>query len=180
MKTERLILRRWTEADIEPFARLNKDPVVMEHFPSTLTFEQSLASYQRFQKHFEKYGWGLWAVEVPGLCPFIGFIGLNTVEFTAPFTPAVEIGWRLAKEHWRRGYATEGALRVLAYAFETAKLDEVVSFTTTTNIASQAVMKKIGMHHDPKDDFDHPRLPIGHKLSRHVLYRLKNKRVASS
>ena len=144
----------------------------MEHFPSVRSFEESLANYSAILQHFATYGWGLWATEVINVAPFIGFIGLNTVEFDAPFTPAVEIGWRLNVDHWGKGYATEGALATLAYAFTTAKLDELVAFTATTNMRSQAVMKKIGMHHDPNGDFTLPHHAADLKHCHQVLYRL--------
>jgi 3-dehydroquinate dehydratase/shikimate dehydrogenase len=173
IKTARLILRPWRQEDLEPFATLNADPKVMEYFPSVLTSEESNDSAHRISSKIETQRWGLWAVSVPGVADFIGFIGLAVPSFEAPFTPAVEIGWRLAYDHWGKGYATEGAKAVLEYAFETLKLSEVVSFTALPNKRSQHIMEKIGMHHDPKDDFDHPKLPQGHWLKRHVLYRLK-------
>ena len=117
-------------------------------------------------------GFGLWALEIPGVAPFAGFVGLSVPGFTAPFTPCVEIGWRLAAAHWGRGYATEAARAVLAHAWDVVGLDEVVSFTTAGNDRSRAVMTRIGMRYDPADDFDHPRLPPGHPLRRHVLYRV--------
>jgi 3-dehydroquinate dehydratase/shikimate dehydrogenase len=130
------------------------------------------------QAKIEERGWGWWAATIPGIADFIGFIGLNNIDkltFSAHFTPAVEIGWRLAFNYWGKGYATEGAKAVLTYGFETLKLGEIVSFTAVQNMRSRRIMEKIGMHHDPKDDFDHPKLPEGHALRRHVLYRLKQK-----
>jgi RimJ/RimL family protein N-acetyltransferase len=114
----------------------------------------------------------LWAVEIPNITSFAGFIGLSVPRFEAPFTPCVEIGWRLAAEYWGLGYATEGARVVLDFAFDPLGLDEVVSFTASGNLRSRRVMEKIGMAHDPADDFDHPMLPEGHRLRRHVLYRM--------
>jgi RimJ/RimL family protein N-acetyltransferase len=172
LKTPRLILRRWRDSDREPFAALNADPEVMEHFPATLSREESDAAVQRFEEHFSRKGFGLWAVEVVGGAPLIGFTGLVTVPFYAPFTPAVEVGWRLAREHWGHGYATEAATGALRFGFEEASLREIVSFTTPGNVRSQRVMQKLGMHRDPGDDFDNPRIPDGHPLRRHVLYRL--------
>lgn len=174
IKTERLILRPWREEDLEPFAQLNADSRVMEYFPATLTRQESDALAQRIIAKLEEQGWGLWAVSHPGTAEFIGFIGLAKPTFTAHFTPTVEIGWRLAYEYWGQGYASEGAIEVLKYGFETLQLPEIVSFTTTQNMRSRAVMKRIGMHYDPKDDFDHPKLPEGDRLSRHVLYRLNS------
>lgn len=174
LTTDRLILRPWGEADLEPFALMNADPRVMEHFPGVMSPEDSERSYKTFMRHFEKYGWGFWAAHLKQANEFIGLIGIANIDFTAPFTPAVEIGWRLSFEHWGKGYASEGALASLKFGFETLNLDEIVSFTAEQNIRSQAVMERIGMHRDPKDDFDHPRLSAGHRLRRHVLYRLKS------
>ncbi|MBA3723100.1 MAG: GNAT family N-acetyltransferase [Parachlamydiaceae bacterium] len=176
IKTDRLILRPWKEQDLEVFAKLNADSRVMEYFPSTLNREESDQLANRMQAKIAERGWGCWAVSAPGIANFIGFIGLNSVEkatFDAPFTPAVEVGWRLATDYWGRGFATEGALAALKYGFETLNLDEIVSFTATQNKRSMQVMERIGMHHDSKDDFDHPKLPDGHHLKRHVLYRLQ-------
>ena len=172
LRTVRLVLRRWREADRTPFATLNADPVVTEHFPAPLRPEESDALVDRIEAGFEERGWGLWAVEIPGRAAFAGFIGLNPATFDAPFTPAVEVGWRLAREHWGRGYATEGALGALTFGFDALALDEIVSFTTHGNARSRRVMERLGMHRDPADDFDHPNLPEGDPLQPHVLYRL--------
>lgn len=173
LRTERLVLRRWTTADREPFAALNADPVVMEHFPATLSTLQSDALADRIEHDFDRFGYGLWAVEVPGLTPFAGYVGLADATFDAPFTPAIEIGWRLARAAWGRGIATEAARAVLQLAFTDLRLGEVVSMTATTNLRSQAVMVRLGMHRDPGDDFEHPRVPEDSPLRRHVLYRLR-------
>lgn len=176
IKTERLILRPWREEDLVPFVQLNADQRVMECFPAPLSQEETMQMMQRFQSKIEKNGWGLWAVEVPSIAPFIGFIGLNPVEretCPVPFAPAVEVGWRLAYDYWGKGFATEGALASLKFGFEDLQLPEIVSFTATQNLRSMAVMKKIGMHRDPLEDFDHPHVPEGHVLKKHVLYRLK-------
>jgi 3-dehydroquinate dehydratase/shikimate dehydrogenase len=173
IKTERLILRPWEEGDLKPFAELNADPRVREYFPNLLSREESDQSAKRMSDHIEKKGWGFWAASLIETGEFIGFIGLEDVYFKAPFTPAVEIGWRLAFKHWGKGYATEGALAALKYGFETLKLKEIVSFTPVQNKRSRHVMEKIGMTHDPKDDFDHPKLPEDHPLRRHVLYKIK-------
>lgn len=172
IKTERLILRPWKEEDLEPFARLNADPSVREFFPSVLTREESDASVRVISAHIERYGWGFWAVSLIQTGEFIGFIGLEDVYFQAHFTPAVEIGWRLAFEHWGKGYATEGARASLKYGFEELGLERIVSFTAVQNMKSRAVMEKIGMHRDEKDDFDHPKVPEGDPLRRHVLYQI--------
>lgn len=171
IETPRLRLRRWREADREPFARMNADPVVMEHFPSVLTAAESDAMLDRVRSHFDEHGFGPWAVEVKDLVPFAGFVGLLVPRFEASFTPCVEIGWRLAAAHWGSGYATEGALAALEFGFDHANLHEIVSMTTVGNHRSRRVMERLGMTRSPEDDFDHPMLPPGHLLSRHVLYR---------
>ena len=171
LRTERLLLRAWRASDREPYAALNADPVVMEHFPAPLTQEESDAHVDRLLAAFDEHGWGLWAVEVPGAAEFIGFIGLSVPRFDAHFTPCVEVGWRLARTAWGRGYAPEGAREALRFAFEELALDEVVSFTSVANTNSRRVMEKIGMTHDPADDFDHPTLPPDSPIRRHVLYR---------
>ena len=172
IQTERLTLRPWCQEDLEPFAALNADSRVMECFPSVLSRQESEQMMKRMQAKIEEQGWGLWAVSIPGVSNFIGFIGLSEPSFNAHFTPTVEVGWRLAYDFWEKGYATEGALKALEYGFETLNLKEIVSFTTTQNHRSIKVMKKIGLHHDPVDDFDHPKLAENHPLKRHVLYRL--------
>lgn len=172
LQTARLILRRWRDSDREPFAAMNADPEVMEHFPSTLTRERSDAMVDWLGGLFDAKGFGLWAVEVVQTGEFIGFTGLAPVPFEAPFTPAVEVGWRLARHAWGQGYATEAARAALAYGFDAVGLTEVVSMTSTTNLRSQAVMRKLGMTRDPADDFDHPRVLDNDRLRRHVLFRL--------
>jgi RimJ/RimL family protein N-acetyltransferase len=172
LTTERLLLRSWKDSDRAPYAALNADPEVMEHFLAPLTRAESDAMIDRVSAFLEEHGFGLWAVEVRGTGQFIGFVGLAIPTFEAPFLPGVEIGWRLAKDAWGNGYATEGARAVLAHAFGPVGLAEVLSFTATTNKPSQRVMERIGMTHDEAGDFDHPRLPDGHPLQRHVLYRI--------
>jgi RimJ/RimL family protein N-acetyltransferase len=178
LHTDRLLLRRWRATDREPFACINADPRVMEYFPATLTREESDAGIDRVEAHFACHGFGVWAAELRGTGELIGFIGLNLPEFEAPFTSqstaAVEIGWRLAAEHWGKGLATEGARAALHDAFTELRLQEVVSFTTVNNQRSRRVMEKLGMTRNPADDFDHPAVPEGHPLRRHVLYRLRN------
>lgn len=172
LTTARLILRRWRASDRDPFRALNADPRVMEFFPSLLTPEESDAAITRVERHFDRHGFGLYAAELIETQTFIGFIGISVPAFEAPFMPAVEIGWRLAYDYWGRGLATEGAGAVVRYAFETLKLDSLVSFTATANLRSRRVMEKIGMARDAAEDFDHSSLPEGHPLRRHVLYRL--------
>lgn len=171
--TERLRLREWREEDFEPFARLNADPRVMEFFPETWTREETAAGMQRARAHFARHGFGFWAAELKETGAFAGFIGLAVPAFEAHFTPCVEIGWRLAVEYWGRGLATEGARASLRYGFEVLGLREIVSFTTVRNVRSRRVMEKLGMTHDPADDFDHPRIAEGHPQRRHVLYRAR-------
>jgi RimJ/RimL family protein N-acetyltransferase len=169
--TERLILRRWQESDRKPFARMNADLRVMKFFPATLSARESDSFADRIGAHFQQHGFGLCAAELRGDGSFIGFIGLNVPQFQAQFTPCVEIGWRLAADYWGQGLATEGAQAILDYGFETLRLNEIVSFTVPSNRRSRRIMEKLGMTHDPADDFDHPQLPAGHALRRHVLYR---------
>lgn len=177
LRTERLLLRRWTDADRAPFAALNGDPRVMAHFPAVLDAAASDALVERIEQGFERNGFGLWAVERCDNGEFIGFVGLSRPSFTAHFTspedPAVEVGWRLAADAWGHGYASEAAAAALAFGFEHLALDEIVSFTAEGNLASRRVMERIGMTHAPADDFDHPALPAGDRLSRHVLYRAR-------
>ena len=172
LRTERLVLRRWGSADRAPFARLNADPDVMRYFERPLTRDESDTFIDLIDQQFEERGFGLWAVEVPGRSPFIGYVGLSVPKFAAHFMPAVEIGWRLDRPFWGCGYATEAAFAVLADGFERVRLHEIVSFTSPLNLPSIRVMKRIGMSHDPADDFDHPSVREGHPLRRHVLYRL--------
>ncbi len=170
IRTARLLLRDWKDEDLEPFAALNLDPAVREFFPSLETREESAAGMARARAHLAERGYGMWAAEVPGVAPFIGFIGLHFPHLPPPFEPKVEIGWRLAKEHWGHGYATEGALASLKWGFEVSKLEEIVAMTAVTNKRSWSVMEKLGMQR--ADDFNHPGVPAGHPLERHVMYRL--------
>ncbi|MGD9511684.1 MAG: GNAT family N-acetyltransferase [Geminicoccaceae bacterium] len=173
LTTARLLLRPWRDADLAPFAALNADRRVMEHFPGPLGRPASDTLATEIQADLERNGFGLWAVEVPGVASFIGFVGATEPDFEAPFTPAIEIGWRLAFEHWGKGYATEAARAVVAHAFGPLGLAELVSFTVPANRRSRAVMERLGMTRAPADDFDHPKLPEGHPLRRHVLSRLR-------
>ena len=172
-ETKCLILREWKDSDIPAFAAMNQDPEVMEFFPSTSDLEGTKALVQRIRQHFKTHGFGAFAVELKATGEFIGFVGLMTPSFEAHFTPCVEIGWRIAKNFWNQGYATEAAKMVLRLAFEKYGLKEVVSFTAAVNKRSMRIMEKIGLQHDPQDDFDHPKLDKAHPLARHVLYRLK-------
>ncbi|GGS66604.1 GNAT family N-acetyltransferase [Nonomuraea spiralis] len=172
LRTERLTLRPWQPSDLAPFAELNADPQVMEHFPATLTRQESDAFAAASDELISRQGWGRWALEVTATGEFIGFTGLHRPVFEAAFMPAVEIAWRLRRAAWGHGYATEAAGAALGHAFDRLGLDEVVSFTATVNLRSSAVMRRLGMTHDAAGDFDHPVLPPGHRLRRHVLYRL--------
>ena len=173
LRTPRLVLREWRDEDRAPFAALNADPRVMEHFPTALTREQSDTLVDALSAAMTRNGFGFWAVEVPGIASFVGFVGLSIPSFEAPFTPCVEIGWRIAYEHWDKGIATEGARASLDAAFSELGLAEVVAFTVPGNTRSRRVMERLGMRHDPRDDFDHPRVAEGHALRRHVLYRVR-------
>ncbi|CAN5482526.1 GNAT family N-acetyltransferase [soil metagenome] len=172
--TERLVLRGWRESDRAPYAVLNADPEVMRHFPSTLTREQSDQMVDRIEAAWTSTAHGLWAVERIDRGEFIGFVGLAAPTWVTDFTPCIEVGWRLARQHWGQGYAPEAALAALAYGFEHVELpnDEIVSFTTKENAKSQRVMEKIGMHLDPSREFDHPLTPGWHE-QRHVLYSIE-------
>jgi RimJ/RimL family protein N-acetyltransferase len=172
LSTARLLLRQWRAADREPWARLNGDAHAMRFYPSVLDRAASDALADRFAARLAEQGWGLWAVELRDGAPFIGSVGLNVPTFNAHFMPAVEVGWRLLPEHWGNGYATEAARFAVRFGFERLGLDEVVSFTTSVNEPSRRVMERLGMTHDPADDFDHPALPDW-PLRRHVLYRLR-------
>jgi RimJ/RimL family protein N-acetyltransferase len=172
LKTPRLLLRRWRDSDRLPFQKINADARVMEFMPEQLTPEASDELFDRAESHFIQHGFGPFAVEYLEQNAFIGFIGLSIPNFDAPFMPAVEIGWRLAFDYWGRGLATEGARAALGCGFEELKLKSVVSFTVPGNFRSRRVMEALGMTHDASGDFDHPRLPEGHPLRRHVLYRI--------
>jgi len=180
LKTERLILREWNEADREPFAQMNADSRVMEYLGETMSRQQSDAVADRIEAHFKAHGFGLCAADLAESGEFIGFIGLAVPTFEAAFTPCVEIGWRLAAEYWGAGLATEGAREIVRYAFEELGLAELVSLTAIGNERSRRVMAKLGMTHDAAENFDHPRIPAGDPLRRHVLYRLTREKWINS
>ncbi len=165
------MLRDWCIADYGPFADLNADPRVMEHFPSVLSRNESDKLAADIQRRIEENGWGFWAVEEKETGRFIGFVGLNQPQLQLPFTPCVEVGWRLAKEYWGKGYATEAGRKAIEYAFEFLNLPEVVAFTATKNVRSQAVMARLGMT-NAHENFDHPAVPIESGLREHVLFRI--------
>lgn len=170
LRTERLVLRGWRDEDRDDWAALNADPEVMEFFPATLDRAAADAALDRFSVALDDRGWGLWAVEHGGR--FLGFTGLNPVGFDAAFAPAVEVGWRLRRDAWGAGFASEAARAAVSYAFDILELPELVSFTTAGNVRSRAVMERLGMRHDPADDFEHPNVPPDSPLRQHVLYRL--------
>ncbi len=180
LRTERLVLRGWRDNDLDPFAALNADPEVMEFMPRLLSRSECEAIIGRIRDYFDRNGFGWWAVEVPGKAPLVGFVGISVPSFEAHFTPCVEIGWRLARAHWGQGYATEAARAAIAFGFEQAGLDEIVSFTAVINRRSQSVMQRLGMTRDPAEDFDHPTLSMEHPLCRHVLYRARRRKWKSS
>lgn len=171
LKTDRLVLRQWTEDDFLPFSEMCSDKDVMEFFPKTQTQKESYAMGEKIQSLINDRGWGFWAVEVPNQNKFIGFVGLHTPTDSMPFSPCVEIGWRLAKQHWGKGYATEAANETLKFAFNTLKLNEVVSFTTLANFRSRTVMQKLGMR-DSGQNFMHPDIEASNPQCEHVLYKI--------
>jgi RimJ/RimL family protein N-acetyltransferase len=170
-ETERLRLRQWRKSDLKPFAAMNADPQVMEFFPSPLTRRESDSMAEKLRALIEQRGWGFWAVEIPGVAPFIGVVGLHVAPAALPFAPCVEIGWRLAAAYWGQGHATEAARGVLRVGFEQLELPEIVSFTSVLNQRSRAVMERIGMQHRG-ELFEHPSVPVGSPLRPHILYRL--------
>lgn len=171
LRTARLVLRPWRESDRAPFAAMNADPKVMEHFPGVNTREESDVGFDRIVAKLAAQGFGLWAVEIVGGAEYIGFVGLNPADELMG-RPVLEIGWRLAADHWGRGYATEGARASLAHAFDVLGQDEIVSFTTGANKRSRHVMEKLGLTRRPEDDFDHPRVPVTWSGRRHVVYAI--------
>jgi RimJ/RimL family protein N-acetyltransferase len=174
-RTERLLLRRWRDEDLAPFADLNADDQVMAHFPAPLSRAESDGLAARADAHLAEHGWGLWAVEVttgPDTGRFAGFTGLAVPTFEASFTPGTEVGWRLARGAWGHGYASEAGRAALKIGFDELGLPEIVSFTSLENVRSLAVMARLGMTRDAAGDFDHPRVPVGHRLRRHALCRL--------
>lgn len=176
-ETDRLLLRQWRDSDKEPFSALNADPRVMEYFPSILSKTESDSVADRCKSLIADRGWGFWAVELKESKRFIGFVGLHVPSDDLPFSPCVEIGWRLGYEHWGKGYATEAALKSLYVGFQLLMLDEIVSFTALSNLRSQAVMKRIGM--TITETFEHPALPYESPLRQHCLYRLTGKQYAA-
>jgi RimJ/RimL family protein N-acetyltransferase len=169
--TARLRMRQWRAADRGPFAAINADPIVMEHFPSPLTREQSDATVDHCERFLGEHGWGPWAAEIKATGELIGFVGLNIPSNDLPVSPCVEVLWRLARTHWNHGYATEAARGALYIGFEVAQLEQIVAFTVIANHRSQSVMKRLGMTRDA-DTFEHPSIPAGHALRSHCNFRL--------
>lgn len=172
-RSARLLLRQWQPEDADPFAALNADGEVMRYFPSVLNAEESAHLLAKLQQHWQDHHFGVFALELQAQKKFIGFAGLATVTFAAPFTPCVELAWRIARPFQNQGYATEAALAVCDFAFGTLGLNSLVAFAVPENLPSRRVMEKIGMRHNAAEDFEHPCLPEGHALRRHVLYRLE-------
>ncbi|MDB2682891.1 GNAT family N-acetyltransferase [Alphaproteobacteria bacterium] len=173
LETERLILRQWQDDDLDPFTRINRDPLIMEYFPRPLDKKATEKLVKRFQAHFKKYGYGFYAIELKESGDFIGFVGLGNVEIDVPFKPAVEFAWRLDYSHWGKGYATEAALAVANHAFTTLELKELVAYTVFDNVRSIHVMEKLGMKLDKKGDFHYPGFSKDSPLAKHVLFRMK-------
>jgi RimJ/RimL family protein N-acetyltransferase len=172
LRTQRTLLRNWVDADLEPWVAMNADPEVRRYFSFVATRKQALAEAQRARTSLTRRGWGPWVLEVPGVLPFAGFVGLFVPAWSAHFTPAVEIGWRLPREAWGQGYASEAAAAAAAFALDMLQLDELVAITSPDNLPSRRVMTRIGMQHDTEGDFAHPAIAADHPLNRQVLYRL--------
>jgi RimJ/RimL family protein N-acetyltransferase len=172
LRTRRLILRRWKESDLLPFIRINADPRVMEFMLGTMTEEETRQSVEHMKKHFDARGFGRWAVEIADSEKFIGFVGISIPSYPLAFSPCVEVAWRICAEEWGKGYAPEAGNEAMRDGFERVGLQEIVSFTTLTNLKSRRVMEKLGMRYCPSEDFNHPMVPADHRLLRHVLYRM--------
>ena len=171
LETERLKLRQWKNSDLPAFSEMNADPIVMKYFPNTLSEDESNAIANKCKDLISKRSWGFWAVEIEEEKEFIGFVGLHKTSYDLPFTPCVEIGWRLGKKYWGKGYATEAAFEALKFAFEELKLSEVYSFTSVSNMQSWSVMERLNMQ-NLKKNFEHPMVPERHPLREHVLYKI--------
>jgi RimJ/RimL family protein N-acetyltransferase len=172
LHTRRCVLRQWKDTDVAPWCAMNADADVRRWFTSIASEEQARLEAGRCRDAIAQRGWGMWALEVPGAFPFAGFVGLNVPHYDAPWVPAVEIGWRLARAAWGQGLATEAAQAALGFGFTDLALREIVAITVPGNAPSQRVMARLGMAHDESGDFDHPKIDAQHPLRRHVLYRL--------
>lgn len=175
LHTKRCVLRQWKASDFAPWAEMNADPEVRRYFPYVATEAQAHGEAERCRDALAQRGWGMWALELPGMLPFAGFVGLNVPHYDAPWVPAVEIGWRLARAAWGQGFATEAAQAVLDFGFERLGLSEIVAITVPSNAPSRRVMARLGLQRDEAGDFDHPRVEVGHPMQRHVLYRAARK-----
>lgn len=173
LETDRLILRSWRAEDLEPFYNLCADPVVMEYFPALLSREEAQAMIDRMVTNQKNDGYSFMPCVRKDTGQMIGFVGLSYFTKPTHFSPCVEVGWRLDKDHWGLGFAPEAAKACLHYAFDILKVPEVIAMTAVPNLKSRKVMEKIGMTYNPSDDFDHPSVDDGHWLKRHVLYRIK-------
>jgi len=176
LRTSRTLLRAWRDDDLPAWVAMNADPAVRRYFSSLQTETEALGEAGRIRANLARRGWGVWALEIPGKLPFAGFVGLNVPAFEAPFMPTVEMGWRLPVAAWGQGWASEAAAAAAAFGFEVLGLDELVAFTTVGNQPSRRVMARLGMQHDPADDFEHPTVPEGHAFRPHVMYRLSRSR----
>ena len=172
LRTPRVLLRQWKDSDLDAWAVMNADPEVRRYFHSVLSPEEALGEAARIRANIAQRGWGMWALEVPGVHPFAGFVGLSLPGYAAPWMPAVEVGWRLAPAAWHKGYATEGAMAALHFAFTQLELPEVVAMSVPTNLPSHGVMERMGMVRDPAADFDHPLVPAGSAFKRLILHRI--------
>ncbi len=171
IKTQRLLLRQWRLTDFNLFAEINSSKTVMKYFPNTLSRSQSDEFATNIQQQISEKGWGFWAVEIPSVCEFIGFVGLNKPVYQLPFSPCIEIGWRLSEKYWSQGFATEAAQAALVIAFKQLALTEVVAFTSRLNTPSEKVMQRLNMQ-NTKTTFEHPKVPYGHILREHLLYKI--------
>lgn len=171
IETDRLVLRSWGEGDLVPFSKMNSDKAVMEYLPKCLSYDETVQFYHRIVDEHKTFGYGLYAVALKSTGKFIGYTGFHNFDFDAEFSPGIEIGWRLAKEYWNQGYATEAAKACIDYARSRRMFDKIYSFTSVSNLRSERVMQKIGMEHE--GFFQHPSLPDGHRLKEHTFYKLK-------
>lgn len=172
LRTPRTVLRAWKDSDLPAWCEMNADAEVRKHFPSVHTEAEAVGEADRIRAQIAQHGWGFWALEVPGVTPFAGVVGLLVPAYEAHFVPCVEIGWRLARGTWGNGYAIEAARAAARFAFDVLDQDEIIAITVPANTPSRKVMERLGMRHDAAGDFDHPRVPEGHPMRRHVLYRL--------
>lgn len=175
LRTSRLLLRQWKDSDADPWAAMNADPKVRQYFPKVLAREDALGEMDRIRAGIAQRGWGMWAMEIPGVMPFAGFVGINAPGFPAPWQPAVEIGWRLPVDAWGKGYATEAAEASLYFAFEHLRLPQVIALSVVPNKPSHAVMERLGMKRWHGVEFDHPRVPADWHLKRHIVHLMTRK-----